>query len=100
MPKLVGLLNSKPDSFPAEIMIIAHHMSENLEDADEQMKACQRKLPEGFKLMKLWPIRQLLGEKYSRILVNVPVELLWKEQTDEEKDEPENKKRRVLNESK
>ena len=62
-------------------------------DSDEIFEKVQKELPEGFELEKFWNVRQLVGEKYLRILVNVDRRVLFKND-----DEPECKKSKLSKE--
>ena len=102
MPKMLGLFDkSSQIIIPDCIKIIAHHMSpeksetliDKKADSDEIFEKVQKELPEGFELEKFWNVRQLVGEKYLRILVNVDRRVLFKND-----DEPECKKSKLSKE--
>lgn len=61
--------------FPYKITILAHHMS-GRDQNDE--KSVQAELPENFVLKEIWDVRKLIGEHYLRIMVEVPVEELFR----------------------
>ena len=91
MPRMVGMFADSTDNStenignPESIKIIAHHMSPEKGDTLIDKKAdpegvfeqVQGELPEGFKLEQFWNVRQLVGEKYLRILVDVESSVLF-----------------------
>jgi len=81
MPKLVGILDeTHRKQLPESIRIIAHHMcpedglcfNKDSFDKEKMFNQVQESLPKsGFRLEQFWSVRQLVGEKYLRILVDV-----------------------------
>jgi hypothetical protein len=91
MPRMVGMFGVEELEIPKSIKIIAHHMSpekgdtliDKKADPDQVFKQVQAELPDGFTLEQFWNVRQLVGEKYLRILVNVERSVLFGEKSGE-----------------
>ena len=66
--KLSKLLVEDPDLSEKfdNLYVIAHHM---MEETDDPVESLRKNLPTNFELLETRNIRQLVGEKYSRVLL-------------------------------